>query len=186
MIRAWVIAMALLCASCGGSGPRVDQFAQPLAEVRARLLQVEAPAYIFGTNPVKIERVAKGHDQVDWVIELEDQEVLRFVAQLAAGEGGTNVTLDVIGPAAGSFGNVEERLKSRPEIRNLYLANMREAIAAHMEGRPFDQSRTFKELGAAMVLNVSEINAQFDKEIAQHNKESRAAFERAYSEPESR
>ncbi|GAA4012760.1 hypothetical protein GCM10022280_08470 [Sphingomonas swuensis] len=177
--RSLLIASALLLAACSGRD-EPDVVALPLAEVQQRLLEVEVPSDMFGSNPVEIEPEASG-TQVRWIVRRKDEEVMRFLADLTPESAGTQMKLDLQGTKEGPFGNVERRLEKKPEIKRLYLANMREAISSDFEGRPFDRRRTYKELSSAIVANMPDINATFDRAAEQYERESRRAFHDAYA-----
>ena len=83
-------------------------------------------------------------------------EVIRFTASLAAVDAAsTKIRVEVSGPTAGPFGDVQSRLRSYPFVRHLYVMAMKERVAAAMEGRTkFDLTTVMPATALATVSAI--------------------------------
>ena len=152
-------ALALLLLGAGGEKRMVYQ--RPLVDVRAILADDDELPPVFGGNDPDLRMDTAQPDAVAWVLTSDGSELMRFVARLEAeSEGSTAVALTVEAPTKGPHGNVEQRLNDNPEIRDLYLAAMREQIASQLENRPYDMSRTYAALSRATAANIGSISRE--------------------------
>ena len=124
---------------------------RPVAEVRSALADTDVPMHLFGSQSPDIERLTDDPANIQWKVVLNGSEVMRFVATTEAdGPERTRVVVSVEGAQSSKFGDVGQRLKSKPMIRALYRQTMSEAIDARLTNRPFDITTTYPTMiGAA-------------------------------------
>ena len=145
---------AMLIAGCGKGG---QVYNRPPDQVRDLLRTVEVPLYMFGSS-ADTESILDSSDpaKLVWKIKANDYSVLKFVATVEAeGADKTRVIVDVEGAKEGKFGNVEERLKKIPGVRNFYLVSMREAVDSTLDGRRYDITATYPAMMSAAMANAN-------------------------------
>ncbi len=135
-----------------------------------RLLQAMPPAtFVFGSGAPRFEtriESVRGDEEarIAWVAMRGGGELFRYVATITdAGRGRTRVALDLTAPAGGGPESAARRLEARPAARALYVAAMREQIAATLDRRDYDMSHVSPALMAASVENSGSIKASADR-----------------------
>jgi hypothetical protein len=160
-IHIFAISVALLFAS--GCVDRGKEYPKPVQEVHDILAGVDELPPVFGSDAPDVGVDSTDPSAVAWILRKNGSEAMRFVAKLESkGDSSTRVTLNLVAPTEGPFGNVEQRLTDHPEIRNLYLVAMGEQIASRLENRPFDGSATMAATLKAGAANVGTIANQME------------------------
>lgn len=163
MFRGRVLAAAAATIFLFGCGSNVRVFAKPAGEVHKILAALDDVPPVFGGELLDVATDAGDPSRVVWVVRKEDAEVMRFVATLQPVQPDrTRVELALTGPTSGAFGNVQQRLEQKNEVRDFYLAAMNEQIASEVEEREFDITRTYAALGKAMTAEAGDIAAGMD------------------------
>ena len=153
----------VLLAGCG----KGEVYDRPPEQVRDLLRTVEVPLYVFGSS-ADTDAVLDSSDpaKMVWNISANGSRVMKVVATLAPeGSVKTRVIVDVEGATGGKFGDVEDRFKKLPGVKNMYLVTMREAVDSTLDGRAFDITATYPAMMAASMANANKL---FPKTSSEH------------------
>ena len=146
---------AILLAGCA----KGEVYDRPPDQVRDLLRTVEMPMYVFGDS-ADTDAIIDTSDpaRIVWKIKADGSNVMKVVATVEPeGESKTRVNVDVEGSTEGKFGNVEERFKKLPGVKNMYLVTMREAIDSTLDGRRFDITVTYPAMMSATLANANHL-----------------------------
>ena len=159
--RAGSICLAtLLLAACA----KGEVYDRPPDQVRDLLRTVEMPLYVFGSS-ADTDAIIDSSDpaRIVWKIKANGSNVMRVIATVAPeGEAKSRVNVEIEGSHEGKFGNVEDRLKTLPGVKNLYLVTMREAIDSTLDGRRFDITVTYPAMMSATMANANRLFPKVD------------------------
>ena len=149
------LATALLV-GCGGKGQVYDR---PPEQIRDLLRTVEIPLYVFGSSADTDASVdASDPAKVVWKITANGSTVMNVIASIAPeGDTKTRVDVEIEGAQGGKFGDVEERFKKAPGVKNMYLVTMREAVDSTLDGRRFDITATYPAMMSATMANANKL-----------------------------
>lgn len=154
-------------------------YAVPVEDVRRTLEQVEFPVELFGADRVRSDVLAASPSDVIWTISQEGHPVLRFRAKLTPkGAGSTRIAVEV----EGANPKAVQMLKERPAMGRLEVAAMEERIAAAIEQRPFDLTRTYPEMSLALIAERPRMLEDARAVAAASSARDAANIERAYAE----
>lgn len=103
---------------------------------------------------------------------------MRFVATLEP-RGPTKTAVELAVRPGPKF---EKRVDEHPQIRDFYLAAMREQVESKLEDREYDMTRTYGAMGRAIAANMGQIarDAEAAGEAARKREKDniRKAYER--------
>ena len=150
---------AALLAGCGGKGEVYDR---PPEQIRDLLRTVEMPMYVFGSSAETDASVdASDPAKMVWKITANGSNVMKVIASIAPeGDTKTRVDVEIEGAQGGKFGDVEERFKKAPGVKNMYLVTMREAVDSTLDGRQFDITATYPAMMSATMANANKLFPQ--------------------------
>ena len=180
-IFAFAAALALLCLSaCGKQG---TVYERPLEEVHTMLADIDELPPVFGSNEPDHHMDSSDPNAVAWILTKDDSEIMRFTAELAPeGQAKTRVTVTATAPTESPYGNMAQRLADHKEIGDLYVTAMTEQIAARLEGRPFDITKTYGAMFNATRANIGAISREMDAGAEADHKREADNIRRAYAE----
>jgi hypothetical protein len=160
-IQAFAMLLALLF--IGACSDRGKVYPRSLDDVHAVLAGINELPPVFGSDEPDLSIDSTDPSAVVWVLRKDGSEAMRFVAKLeSTGQTSTRVSLDLLAPTEGPFGNVEQRLKDHSEIKDLYLVAMDEQIASRLENRAFDATKTMAATLKAGAANAGMIANQME------------------------
>ena len=164
MVRGLQLLASVVAALCLCACARSDTtYRMPPQDVHSVLAGIDELPPVFGSDEPDLRMDSSDPAHVDWVLVKEGAEVMRFVARLEPEQhNSTRVKVELVAPSSGRFGNVDQRLKEHPNLKEFYRSAMREKIESRLEDRPFDMTRTFPALRGAIGENVGTIAAQMD------------------------
>lgn len=172
---------AALLSACGGDANHGETYAVAAADLRATLLDTDAPLQVLGSQAVDWKTASQGDDTVVWkVLGAGDDELIRFAAKLVPVDGGTRVDVEVLAPETKNKEQVTKRLAENDSVRALYHVAMTEEIDAKLENRGFDFTRISGALARATAANMGTIRKSLDEVGEADRKRSRENVDRAY------
>jgi histidyl-tRNA synthetase len=164
------IIIYLLATTPNGAGAL---YRVPIAQARQSLAKAEMPP-VFGSQELNVQ-VRNSDSQVVWVVSRKAEgEIFRYIAELKAEGEATRVKVKL------ETVNYAKQMADHAQIRDMYIVAMEERVAATLERRPFDMARIHPALSAAMVSNLSNVQASIDEVHAAEQKRSRNTIEKAY------
>ena len=177
----WALAPALVAvAGCSQLG---TSYPLPSSEVLSRLRASEVPLMPFGGSAADSMTLQKGANSVVWVIlDENDHELLRLVAQIAPGDQSTRVWTDVAPPEGIRHEAVAKGIAANPSIAAFYRAIAAEQVDSALSQRRFDLTRTYGPMMAATLANLPRLGKTFGNDAAASDKASRDTMQRAYDD----
>lgn len=174
-LASFCVGALLVLSGCGqGSSIRAEK---PIAEVHSILAALDELPPVFGGNDPDVRVDAGDPKSVTWVLSIEREEMMSFVANLeASGDAETSVRM-AVKPGLPKF---EKRLNENPEIRDFYLSAMTEQVASTLQDRPFDLTRTSGAMRKAIVANMGNMIKDVEAADAEAQKRERDNIRRAY------
>jgi hypothetical protein len=149
-------------------------------EKAQRLVEHAGLPEVFGERqPTARVQSRQGH--VEWIVEDDGAEVMRYVIELVPVDAGhTRIDIALKGVTQGKFGNVDERLRNDRAVRNLYVAAMSEQLDSVLAHHPFRYSAIKRPIVGAAKAHMFEISQWMDHAAdAQHQRE-RENLDKAY------
>jgi|SRR5579871_1332117 len=138
-------------------GESASTYKQPIADVRARLVTLEAPPLVLGST-TRFKLGQSDAQSVVWIVEDGGKEGMRFIARLTpAGADATEVKIDVSGPTSGAFGDVQRRLSEHRSIRHIYIVAMKEQVAATLGDRMYNWAVVAPIMAFAVIANLGQV-----------------------------
>lgn len=187
MRRVTLTLLAAASLSACGLGEKGEVYPIRGSELRAKLASIEPPFGVFGSQAIDWRVIRQGDGSVIWAIQDKDGlELLRFRASTSdEGPTETRVAIEVEPPQGRFHDQVANGMASHQSTVALYRAAMTEQVDAELENREFDLARISGAMGVAVVANMSEIGANFDKMAEDDRRRSRENIDRAYAEERS-
>jgi hypothetical protein len=180
--RRWITTAILLALSACSAAPSGKTYAIDIDTARSRLHSIDMPLVVFGSTALKQSESAIGADRIVWQIEDVDGPVFEIGADLQSEkQNETKITVDFHGATQGPNAGVEKKLSEKPAIREFYRKAMEERIAAAIEGRHFEFTRTLQPMMVAAFVNMKDLNARFDTAAKAHNQMMKENFDQAYA-----
>lgn len=139
----------LLLGACGRKSYVADK---PIAEVHRILSQSDELPPVFGGNDPDHHLETADPQAVAWVLTIKDDEFMRFVATLEP-RSATKTAVELAVRPGPKF---EKRVNEHPQIRDFYLAAMREQVESKLEDREYDMTRTYGAMGRALAANIGQ------------------------------
>jgi len=165
------------CSQLGTSYPL------PSSEVLSRLRASEVPLMPFGGSASDSMTLQKGDNSVVWIIlDENDHELLRLVAQIAPGDKSTRVWTDVAPPEGIRHEAVAKGIAANPSIAAFYRAIAAEQVDSALGQRHFDLTRTYGPMMAATLANLPRLGKTLGNDAASSEKTSRDTMQRAYDD----
>lgn len=169
----------LFLAACDDRNPSIVA-ERPLPEVHSLLATSDELPPVFGGDEPDLRMETADSKAVAWVLSVKNDEIMRFVATLSPrGERKTTVEIAVQAPP-----KFEKRLHENAAVRDFYLAAMREQVAATLEARPFDLTRTYPQMQKAIranIGNIGNIAASAEAAAEASRKREKENIQRAYA-----
>ncbi len=158
----WLTRLAVTAALLGGAiifelmREGAETYNTPLAKARELIKTADLPDYVLGSEPKLFDLDTHDPGKIAWIVKDGGKEVIRFTASLSPVDAAsTKIRVEVSGPTAGPFGDVERRLREHRFVRHLYVMAMKERVAAAMEGRSkFDLTTVMPATALATVSAV--------------------------------
>ena len=167
-------AALLMLSACGQKGYVSER---PMSEVHDLLAGADDLPPVFGSADPDLRMETADPKAVSWVLSQKGEEIMRFVATLAPeGDRKTSVDLTVKSPPM-----IEKRLSDNPQIRDLYLAAMREQVESTLESRAYDMTRIYPALGKAMSANIGNISRDVEAAAEADRKREEDNIRKAYA-----
>lgn len=187
MIRKVLLALAASAtlAGCGGGGE-----IYPLAakDVRAKLLSIKPPAFVFGDGR-GVETMASqiGQDQVRWTVRSDGTSMLRFTATVTPdGDKASKVALTVEPVEGQQVGQIRHNVATTSSALNLYHAAMIEQIDARLENRSFNMAAIQSQMLASAGTTMKQVDASLNEAVKQFDEQGRERESRLANEREAR
>jgi hypothetical protein len=164
-----------------------EVYKMPMLQAHRILATAGLPDGVLGSEPKTFDLDSHDPRKIVWIVKDGGKEAMRFAALLSPVDAGsTEVRVEVSGPTAGPFGDVQRRLSEYRSIRHLYVMAMKENVAATFDGRKFSFATVIPAATIATLSAVLRLAASNDpktaamQEAASYERE-RQNIERAYS-----
>lgn len=173
------LAATLVLAGCGEG----ETYPLGASEVRAKLLEVRPPEFIFGDGKgVNTMAAVIGNDQVRWTVLADGKPMVRLTATLTAkGDKSTAVAL-VAEPVEGQADKVLHNVATTSDALGLYKAALAEQIDARLENRSFNTGAIQGQMAGSMGTTFKQVDASLDNAVKEFDARDReradAAFDR--------
>lgn len=175
VLKLTALAALLFLEGCGRKSYVTDK---PVAEVHRILSQRDELPPVFGGNDPDHHMETADPQAVSWVLTIKGDDFMRFVATLEP-RGPTKTAVELAVRPGPKF---EKRVNEHPQIRDFYLAAMREQVESKLEDREYDMTRTYGAMGRAIAANMGQIarDAEAAGEAARKREKDniRKAYER--------
>ena len=169
-----LLALLLMIAGCAEG----RTYPVSVDEARRTLQTTEFPTLLFGAARVESDVVTAGPSDMVWTISQDGDPVLRFRGKLTAkGAAASRIHVQV----EGANPRAVQMLKERPAMGRLQVAAMEEQIAADLEKRPFDLTKTYSAMGAALIAERPRMLEEARAMAATAEESDRDNMERAYA-----
>lgn len=153
----------------------------PIAQARQDLAKAEVPLFVFGSAPLDVTTRSNGDAEVTWILRRGSEELFRYIAQLSAEDNGAATRVKVrLEGAKGRTEDYAKRLADHPQIRDMYLVAMEEKVASTLLRRPYEMSRIYPAMSAAVASNIGNLSKSADEAAAASAALERSTIEKAY------
>ncbi len=159
-----------------------DVYAMPVAAVNDHIDRLALPSLLLEVAGLTARHWRLDEGTSIWaLLDPSGAERLRISATTSAEGEGARVRVDVLPPNGAYHDKVEQNIRERAQIVDVYKVTVAEQIDADLNGREFNMKRLSPSVARFMIASLPRIREAADAAAKEHERQEQEGVDRAYA-----